>query len=65
MMGNIKYIYNFKQADYFMKHGAVCIGTGFNAKSSHYYWEFQKDNEKTQKCYDLWEKDKHDVLDKM
>ena len=51
-MGNIKYIYNFKQADYFMKHGAVCIGTGLNTKSYHYYWryhyywQFEKDNEK-------------------
>ena len=35
-----KYIYNYKQADFFMKIGAKCIGTGFNAKSDRYFWEF-------------------------
>ena len=59
----IKYIYNYVQADYFIKNGAVCIGTGFNAKSSHYYWEFDKNDDRTQKCYDLWLVQKHNVLD--
>lgn len=55
-----KYIYNFKQADFFIKQGAVCIGTGFNAKSGKYYWEFNYDQ--LQKYYSLWEENKNRYL---
>ena len=55
---NIKYIYNPIQADFFITNGAVCIGTGFNAKSNFgkgkVYFKFNY--YEIQKFYPLWEK---------
>lgn len=55
-----KYIYNYKQADFFIKQGAICIGTGFNAKSDRYFWEFNYN--KIQDYYPLWEDSKNKLL---
>ena len=57
----IKYIYNYVQADYFIKNGAVCIGTGYNAKSQHFYWEFDRD--KIQYLYPDWEKNRNVLIE--
>lgn len=51
-MNNIKYIYNVKQANFFIYNGARCIGTGLNKNSKQYYWEFNYDE--LQPLYPVW-----------
>ena len=55
-MNNKKYIYNINCADYLIRHGAKCIGTGVNKNSSKTYWMF--DYEQCQKAYTMWNKHK-------
>lgn len=52
----MKYIYNINCANYLMKHGAECIGTGINQNSKKTYWVF--DYKQCQKAYDMWNKHK-------
>lgn len=51
-MSGKKYIYNPKQANFFMEYGVKCIGTGINPSTGKMYWVFGYDD--CQKAYDVW-----------
>ena len=55
-MCNYKYIYNINCANFFMRHGFVCKGTGINKETGKTFWCFDK--KIIQKGYDMWEEHK-------
>lgn len=50
----ITYIYNIYKANFYMKYGLRCLGTGFNSKTHLIYWTF--DTEETIPLTAIWEK---------
>lgn len=51
-----KNIYNINCADFLMKHGAECIGTGIDKETNRTYWIFNK--KQCQNAYNQWNKHK-------
>lgn len=51
-MKNIKYVYNPFCADFLIKHGGVCTGTGVNQSSKSIYYTFVYNQ--VQDAYKQW-----------
>lgn len=51
-MCDIVYIYDYKMANFYMRNGGVCLGTGMNHATGIIYYCFSK--EKTKAIYDKW-----------
>jgi hypothetical protein len=49
---NDVYIYNLKQAYFYIRVGVDPVGVGFNPIKQKYYFHFKKNE--TQEAYDLW-----------
>ena len=52
----MKYIYNIEQANFYMEHGVVCLGTGLNKGTRRVYYKFKWED--TIEVFDLWMKRK-------
>ena len=48
----VMYIYNIKQASYYMENGCKPIGTGINKNTNKIWYKFYKDE--TEHVYNLW-----------
>ena len=57
-MFGIRYIYNPIQANFMIKSGVTCIGTGINKNTNKIYWEF--DYKLSKNAYELWCNNKND-----
>lgn len=49
---NEVYIYNFKQAYFYIRHGIDPVAVGYNSIKKKFYFHFKRDE--TQEAYDLW-----------
>ncbi len=57
-MSNKKYVYNMKQANFFMQEGVRCLGTGYNGNSKRVFYIFNYDE--IQPAYEKWNKMKQE-----
>lgn len=54
---NKKYIYNYQQADFFIKQNVKCLGVGKHIKTEKIYFIF--DYNECQNAYTKWNKQKN------
>ena len=55
--GKVYYIYNPKQASFYITNGATCLNTGINYKTRKTFWVFDSDD--TEEVYSKWCSRKH------
>ncbi|WP_415313895.1 hypothetical protein [Clostridium perfringens] len=53
------YIYNLKQAYFYIANGVIPIGTGFNKKTEKIYFVF--DDRNSREVYDTWCKNNNNI----
>ena len=51
-MKNYKYIYDLAMANFFIRNGGICTGTGRNKENERIFWCF--DAEQVKDIYPLW-----------
>ena len=50
MKSGIKYVYNYKLANFLIEQGVTCVGTGIN--KGNIYWAFNYKD--CQEAYEMW-----------
>ena len=53
-MGELIYIYNLRQARYFLKNGLNICDIGVHKKTKQPYWVFKKTHDKFNVVFDEW-----------